>query len=401
MKLSYKAITKDGKAVKGEVEAKDVKEAATFLRTKGLLPTAIAPRLESQIMAHVPFVNAISLSDLVFFTRELSSMFTSGITLVQALRILKEQTENKAMADVIAGVVVDIEDGKPLSVAIAKYPKVFPVLYVSLIKSAEEGGLLDKILARLADNLDKEQKLRDEVRAALMYPLFVVITMVVVVIIMMVTAVPALSTLYSGFDVELPLPTLIVIGMSNFFVSFWPIIVIAVVCFIVFYRAWSKTAGGRLIVDDVSLKIPVIGKLLKQKTLAEFTRTLGLLIGSGALVVQALRGAAGSADNELYSNAIMDIANKVEKGVTIADGMAVYPLFPPILVQMVRIGEQTGKLDESLLKVADYFEREVDDTIKTLSTALQPFIIVVLGGGVIFLLLAIFLPIFNLVSVIK
>lgn len=401
MKLDYKAITRDGKPVKGEIEAKDVKDAASFLRTKGLLPTHIAPQLESRIMALVPFVNSVSLSDLVFFTRELSSMFASGITLVQALRILKEQTEKKAMADVIAGVVADIEDGKPLSIAISKYPRVFPQLYVSLIKSAEAGGLLDKVLARLADNLDKEQKLRDEVRGALMYPAFVIVAMVVVVIIMMVTAVPALSTLYSGFDVELPLPTLIVIGMSNFFVNFWPIVLVAVIGFIVGFRMFSRTEGGKLILDDLYLKIPVIGKLLRQKTLAEFTRTLGLLVGSGALVVQALRGAAGSANNLLYSNAIMDISSKVEKGVSIADGMSAYPLFPPILVQMVRISEQTGKLDEALLKVADYFEREVDETVKTLSTALQPFIIVILGGGVIFLLLAIFLPIFNLVSVIK
>lgn len=401
MKLTYTAITRDGKKVKGTIEGKDAKDAASFLRTKGMLPTQVTPELESQLLSYIPFVNRVGLGDLVFFTRELSSMFSSGIPLVQALRILKEQVEKKALVEVITGIIADVEDGKSMHVAIAKYPEVFPPLYISLVKSAEAGGLLDKILARLAENLDKQQRLRDEVRAALFYPAMVIVGMVVVAFITMMTAVPALKSLYGEYQAELPLPTLMLIGMSEFVTNFWYLIIGGIIVGIFLYRNWVKTEAGKVFMDNFVLKLPVIGKLLRETVLAEVTRTLGLLIGSGALVVPAIRGAAGSADNRLYQTALINVANRVEKGVSVGDAMSAYAIFPPIMTHMVRLGEQTGKLDESLLKVSVYFEREVEQMIKTLNTALQPFILVVLGGGVIFLLLAIFLPMFNLVSVVK
>lgn len=401
MRLSYTAITRDGKKLRGTLDAKDPKDAATFLRSRGLLPTNINAEIQSQLSSYIPFVNKVTLHDLVFFTRELSSMFSSGIPLVQALRILRDQTEKKPLLEVLNSVISDVEDGKSLHEAISKFPNVFPELYISLVTSAEAGGLLDKILQRLAENLDKQQKLRDEVRSALFYPVLVVVGMFVVAFVTMITAVPALKNLYGQYDTALPLPTQILISTSTFATNFWYIVIIGVVGSIVFYRWWTKTEAGKVMMDNLMLKLPVIGKLVRQKVLAELSRTFGLLIGSGAMVVPAIRAAAGSAGNRLYETTLINVASRVEKGITVGDAMGAYPIFPPMLVHMVKIGEETGKLDEALLKASAYFEHEVEQMVKTLNTALQPFILVVLGAGIIFLLLAIFMPMFSLVNVVK
>ncbi|RJQ37041.1 type II secretion system F family protein [Candidatus Microgenomates bacterium] len=401
MKLTYKAVDRGGKIIRGIIEAKDITEAAGHLRSKELLPISISSKYSDGMLGLSTLFNKFRSSDLVFFTRQLSSMLSSGLTLMQALNILKDQVQNPAVKDVVTDITSDIEGGKSLSGAISKYPDIFGPIYVSLIKAAETSGLLDKVLLRLSDNLEKEQKLKSAVKSALMYPAIVIIGMVIVVFIMMIFVIPQLSILYESLNVPMPMPTQIVIGISHFVVLFWPLIIgIGVISFI-FYKRWSKTESGGLIVDEFKLKIPIFGKLSKQIILTEFTRTLGLLIGAGTLVVEALNQTSSIAGNRVYKNAILGSARRVEKGMTVGDSMMYSILFPPIVVQMARIGEQTGKLDESLLKVSEYYEREVDQTVKTLMTALEPIIMVVLGSGVAFLIISIITPIYNLTSAIK
>lgn len=400
MKLRYKAISKEGKVLQGFFEAKDIQEAANYLRTKGLTPIQIT-QTDNKPWNNLPFFKKIKQSDLVLFTRQLSSMLSSGLTLMRGLEILKDQIENEAMTEVVNSIINEVEEGKTLAQAIEKHPKVFTPIYVSIIKAGEQSGLLDKVLSRLADNLEKQQKLKSTVKSALMYPVIVIILMVVVMVIMMIFVIPQLTVLYTNLNVPLPLPTQIIVAMSEILIGTWPILLIILGVGIYGFRKWARTKDGELVIDTLLLKLPVFGKLINQTILAEFSRTFGLLVGTGTLVVEALVETSETTGNVLFKNAIMDVSKQVEKGVTVGDAMAYYPLFPSLLIQLVRIGEQTGKVDETLVKASEYFEREVDQTVKTLTTAMEPFIMVVLGIGVAFLIISVITPIYSLISSIQ
>jgi type IV pilus assembly protein PilC len=401
MMFVYKAVSHDGTITKGLIEAQNVGEAATFLRNKSLIPVEIDKQKQKGALSPLTLFKRNSLSDLVLFTRQLSSMLTSGLTLMQSLLILKEQTQNPRIREVVNGIIEQVEEGKPLAFAIEKYPDIFSPIYIALIRAGESSGFLDKILLRLAENLEKQQKLRSTIRSALMYPAIIIVLMIAVTFVMMIFVIPPLSNLYTSLNVTLPLTTQVVIGISNFTIKFWWLVLGVSILLIYTLRYWSKTESGSLIIDDLILKVPIIGNLVRKTVLAEFSRTLGLLVGSGALVVQSLQESANVADNRIYRGAITEIAKRVEKGISIGDAMAVYTLFPPILVQMVKIGEQTGKLDESLIKVSEYFEREVDTLVKGLTTAIEPIIMLILGVGVAFLVTSIITPIYSITNAIK
>lgn len=402
MRLLYQAVTREGKKVRGIINASDTNEAAAYLRSKNFIPISISKENKNKFLDALPmFSQKITASDLVIFTRQLSSMLTAGLTLIKSLEILKEQLEKEAMIEIVDSIITDIEEGSTFSSAIAKYPQVFSSIYVSLIKASETSGLLDKSLLRLADNLEKQQKLKGTIKSALMYPIIVIILMAVVVVIMMVFVIPQLSVLYNDLNIPLPLPTQIIVSLSNFVIIFWPVILASIVLSVFFYRRWHKTEGGQLIIDNLLLKLPVFGVLIRKTILVEFSRTLGLMVGTGSLVVESLVKSADISGNIHYRNAILDVARRVEKGVTVGDAMAAYVLFPPVLVQLVKIGEQTGKLDETLIRASEYFEGEVNETVKALTTALEPFIMVVLGIGVAFLIISVITPIYSLTSSIQ
>ena len=401
MKLRYRAATKEGKISQGILDAKSIEEAAQYLRSKELTPIRVEQEVSNPLMS-LPFLNrGVKSSDLVLFTRQLSSMLSSGLTLMRSLEILKEQVQTPSMQDVIVQVISEVEEGKTLADAMKKHPNVFSSIYVSIIKAGEKSGLLDKVLNRLADNLEKEVKLKSTVKSALMYPVIVIILMVVVMVIMMIFVIPQLTVLYQNLNVPLPLPTQIVVGFTNLFIGTWPIFIAAFGFLIYGFRKWQKTKDGELIIDTTLLRLPVFGKLITQTILAEFSRTFGLLVGTGTLVVEALLETADTTGNVLFKNAIVDISRQVEKGITIGDAMGAYKLFPPLLIQLVKIGEQTGKVDETLVKASEYFEREVDQTVKTLTTAMEPFIMIVLGIGVAFLIISVITPIYSLISSIQ
>jgi len=401
VKLHYKAATKEGKIVQGILEAKDVNEAVLYLRNKEFLPIQIKKQEGDLKILSLFGIGKVKTNELVLFTRQMSSMLSSGLTLIRCLELYREQSQNAQMAEVIGGVISDVEEGKNFSSAIAKYPNVFTPIYISLIKAGEASGLLDKVLERLADNLEKQAKLKSTIKGAMMYPIIIVTLMIVVVFVMMIFVIPQLSGLYKNLNIALPLPTQIVMALSTFVVNFWPIVIGGGFGLFIFYSKWSKTEKGKSVMDALILKMPVFGKLTKETILTEFSRTFGLLVGTGTLIVEALLETADTTGNIYYRNAIKGMARQVEKGVPLGEAMVAYPLFPGMIVQLVKVGEQTGKVDESLSKASEYYEREVSQTVKTLTTAMEPFIMIVLGVGVAFLIISVITPIYSLISAIQ
>lgn len=402
MQLYYKAVSKEGKIITGIIDANDIRDAAIYLRNKDLIPVNIKKKEKSKLLDFLPIMSSrFKSKDVIVFTRQMSSMLNSGLTLLRSLEILRDQTGSEAMRTVIGGIINDIEEGASFSAAISKYPEAFSRVYMSLVKASEGSGLLDKALLRLSDNLEKQQKLRNTIKSALMYPIIVIMLMGIVVIVMLIFVIPQLSNLYKELNVPLPLPTQIVIAVSNAVVNFWPIFIGTPFVFSFLLRRWRRTEEGRILIDSFILKLPIFGQLIKKTILVEFSRTLGLLIGSGSLVVDSIIETSDVAGNMTFKNAIMEVSERVEKGISVGDAMSVYSLFPPILVQLVKVGEQTGKLDETLLKASEYFESEVDQSVKALTTAMEPIIMVILGIGVMFLIISVITPIYNLTSSIK
>lgn len=398
MRLYYRAITQDGKAIRGLIEAKDVEEAANYLRKHQFIPIKIIPESKTDFRRFFSFFNKVKSSDAVFFTRQLASMITSGLTLIQALNVLKNQTQNDALEEVIESIISDIEDGAMFSKALEKYPHIFSSIYIALIKTAETSGLLDKVLMRLAENLEKREKLIHSIRGALLYPIIVIIMMILVMIVMMVFVIPQLTVLYVDLNLKLPLTTQFIIGVSDFFINFWYIAITIGIVLFFYLRKWYHEPQGKKTVDIYLLKLPIFGNLFRDSMLAEFSRTLSLMITSGSLVVDSLVKSSEVVGNVIYEEAIALVARRVEKGVSMGDAMEASSLFPPIIVEMVKIGEQTGKLDNSLMKVSEYFEREVEDKVKVMSTLMEPVIMVLLAIGVGFLIISIITPIYNLIS---
>jgi type IV pilus assembly protein PilC len=398
MKLYYRAVGQDGKVVRGLIEAKDIKEAAYYLRKHQMLPIVISSGSKFNLSTLFPFLRKTNKKDVIFFTRQLASMLSSGLTLMQALTIMKDQIRKPGMNDVLQGLITRVEDGASFSSSLEKYPHLFSPIYIALLRAAESSGLLDKVLVRLSDNLERQQRLRSTIQGALVYPIIVLVMMVGVIIIMMVVAVPQLSAFYSSLGETLPLSTLLVIETSNFLINFWWLIILVSVAGVYFLRKWYRQETGRLVIDGVLLRIPIVGKLLSESFIVEFTRTLGLLIGTGSLVVDSLLKSADVVDNIIYRREIALVAKRVEKGISMGDALEASNIFPSILVQMVKIGDETGKLDDSLTRVSEYYEREVEQTVKTLLTAMEPAIMVVLGLGVGFLIFAVITPIYQVIS---
>ncbi len=402
MKLYYKAITQDGKSVRGIIEAKDPNEAADYLKKRQMVPVKIAAGSQVNLEELLPFLKRKpKKSEVVFFTRQMASMLTSGLTLMQALDVLKDQVQDQKMSEVVQGIISSIEDGKQFSIALERYPDVFSGIYVALIRAAESSGLLDKVLLRLADNLEKEEKLKGTIRGALLYPIMVVLMMIAVVVIMMIFVIPQLSVLYQNLNIPLPLPTQIVVGASNFVVKAWWLIIGILVILLYYFRKWHKTEVGKRVVDTFILQLPIFGKLISESVMVEFTRTFGLLVSTGTLVVDSLIKSADVVGNVKYKSAILLVSKRVEKGIAIGDAMEASDIFPPIVVEMAKIGEQTGKLDESMSRVSEYYEREVEQTVKTLTTAMEPIIMIILAIGVGFLIISIITPIYSLISSIQ
>ena len=398
MKFKYQAVTSDSKRIRGFVEAKEEKDAAAYLRKRNLTPVHIEEDKEVGFFKKLPFRGKVKSKDLVLFTRQLASMLESGLTLIKSLEILKDQISNNVLKETLGGCLVDLEEGKPFSVSIAKYPEIFSSVYVSLVAAGEKSGLLDKVFLRLAENLEKQQKLKNKVKGALIYPIIVIVLMIVVMMIMLLFVMPQLKTLYDGMGTELPTITKFILGISGFIKSTWPLLFGLFVVGIYGFHRWKKTPRGREVYDRRILGMPLFGNIIKNSILTEFSRTFGLLVGTGTLIVDALDESAGVTGNIIFELAIDNISKKVEKGVPVGESMSYSPLFPPLLVQLVKVGEETGKIDENLIKASEYFEEEVNQAVKTLTSSMEPMIMIVLGIGVGFLVFSVISPIYGLLN---
>jgi type IV pilus assembly protein PilC len=397
-RFTYKAKDKAGKLVTGEVEASSIGIAAKLVHDRGLVVIALAPVRESIFDIIKKFRERITTNDVTTFTRQLATMINAGLPITDALLILRSQSKG-AMQKVVAQILTDVEGGESLSVSLARHPKVFSPTFIALIKSGELGGVIDEVLARLADNMEKQQEFKGKVTGALIYPAIIVVGMVVVAIVMMIFVIPKLLSLYGDFDAKLPTATKILITISNAFLKFWPIFLVVLVVGVYGYLAYRKTPKGRRKTDELLFKLPIIGELQKQVVLTELTRTLSLMVGSGVSILDGLNISAGVVGNVVLSDALKDAAKQVEKGFPIAYSFSKHPeAFPFILSQMIAVGEETGKMQEVLQKVSHVFEIESDQKVKALTSAIEPLVMIILGVGVGFLVIAIILPIYNLTS---
>ncbi len=397
-RFNYKAKDKNGKLTTGEVEAANTSEAAKLIRNKGFYVISISPKMDNPLSIFKRLRERITTQDVATFTRQLSTMINAGLPITEALLVLRSQSKGP-MQTIVAQILADVEAGESLSASMEKHNKIFSRTYIALVKSGEVGGVMDTVLSRLADTLEKQQEFNGKVKGALIYPAIIVVGMVIVSFIMMIFVIPRLTSLYSEFGATLPLPTRILIGISSFMVNYWFLVVGAFGIGVYMFSLYRKTAQGRRQTDEWIFKIPVFGDLQRQVIMTELTRTMSLMVGSGVPILEALNITAEVVANSLISDALKDAAKQVEKGFPIAFSFSRHPeAFPFLLSQMIAVGEETGKMDEVLQKISHIFEVESDEKVKGLTAAIEPLVMVLLGLGVGFLVIAVILPIYNLTS---
>ncbi|MBM3282796.1 type II secretion system F family protein [Candidatus Gottesmanbacteria bacterium] len=396
-RFTYKVRNTQGKPQAGIVEAATLKQAAALLHDRSFFIVDLKEIKDRSLPLNIG-KNTISQNDLVHFTRQLSSMVTAGLTLIEALAILRQQLTKPSIIKLINQIEDDVRGGKAFYEALEKYPNIFPPAYLALVRAGEASGKLDALLLRLADNLEKSRDFRNKIRGILIYPIIVITGISLVATIVITVVIPKLTSLYKEFDIELPLPTQILISLSLFLVKFWWLLIILAFLTVFVILRWKQTNTGQHIFAAVALKLPVFGQLVAQSTIVETTRTLAILIDGGVPILTALEIAYGATGNILFKEAFSQAAKQVEKGFPLSEPLLNNPLFPPILGQMVAVGEQTGKQADSLSKVSTYFETEAEQAIRNLTTMIEPLIMVILGLGVAFLVIAVLVPIYSLTS---
>jgi type IV pilus assembly protein PilC len=396
MQYWYKALKKD-KVVTATIESNSPHEVVFFLKRNGYIPIEIK-KVESIMPKIEAMFNQVNFTDVVDFTRQLAIMLNAGLTLIDCFNILEKQIKKPGLLSLMQNINKDIMSGNTFSSALQKYPQYFPGLYVSLVKSGEASGKLSDILLKLAENLEKEREFRSKIKSALAYPVIVVIGMILVMFVMITFVIPKLLNMYEDFDVELPVTTQILITISDVSQKFWPLFLVAGFGLYFGFKRYLSTKKGRLVFDTLVLKAPVFGKIIQISSLVDATRTLAILIGSGVSILDGLNIIIETTGNMVYRNSFQNIYKQVEKGFSFGTALGNEGIYPPILVQMSTVGEQTGKLDDTLQRISRYFEAESEMAVKTLTTLIEPAILVVLGLGVGFLVISVITPIYNLTS---
>jgi len=399
MRFSYKAIKND-KIVTSGIEASTEIEVLNYLRKNAYTPISI--RQNQPLFPQFNSIfNKVAFVDIVDFTRQLAIMLNAGLTLVDCLAILEKQITKEGMVAVIRSIQKEILSGNTLSRALQKYPEHFSNLYIALVKSGEASGKMSDILLKLADNLEKQREFQSKIKGALTYPIVVFVGMIVIMFIMITFVMPKLLNLYKDFNIDLPISTKILMAVSSFLVHFWPFMIAGGFIASRFIQNYLKTVQGKLLLDTVMLRLPIFGKVVSISSLVDSTRTLSILIGSGVSILDTLSIIIETTENSLYRNSFKNILKQVEKGVSLGDSFNNENLFPPILVQMVTVGEQTGHLDDTMMRISHYFDLEAETSIKTITTLIEPLILVVLGVGVGFLVISVITPIYNLTTSFK
>lgn len=393
----YKARDLGGRLVQGKVEAAIASDAAKLLRERGLVVISIRPQ-RSSLLTFLTRSRGVGLSDLATFTRNFATMITAGLPITNALIILRTQSA-KSLTPAIEQILADVEGGMSLGAALEKHPKVFSSVYVALIKAGEGGGVLDQVLSRLADNVEAQREFQSKVKGALIYPVIVVVGMIAVAAIMIIFVLPKLLSLFADFNADLPISTKILIAVSNFASHYWFIVLAIIVGLVWVFRLYAQSSQGEEKIDRLKLKIPIYGPLQKEIILTEMTRTLGLLVGAGVSILEGLKIVSGVVDNVLIKKSLARASIQVEQGFALAHAFSQdKEIFPPMLYQMLAVGEETGKLDDAFLKVSHIFEQESANLVRGLTATVEPIVMIILGVGVGFLVVAVIMPIYSLTS---
>ena len=391
----WKGKNRLGEVQEGVIVSEGKDQAVATLKRNGIQVLSV----QAQRTAGTKGFGKVKPKDLAIFTRQFSVMIDAGLPLVQCLEILAAQQPDRGFQKVINTVRSDVEQGATLQNAMSKHPKVFNDLYVNMVGAGEAGGILDVILQRLSGYIEKAVKLTSQIKGAMMYPVAVVSIAIIVVTIIMVKVVPVFAALYDGVGSKLPAPTLLCLAISKVLVNYFYIVVALVAILIVGLRQYYRTMGGKLTIDNLLLKIPVLGDLLLKVSVARFCRTLGTLISSGVPILEGMDITARTAGNVVISRGILQAKDAVEQGRNISAPLAETKIFPSMVVQMISVGEATGALDAMLSKVADFYEDEVDNAVAALTSLMEPLIIFILGGVIGFIVIAMYMPIFNLANV--
>lgn len=395
---NWVAETKKGKVIKGELEAADEKSAGLQLRRRNLKIRKIKPK-PKDIFENVSFMQPkVTKKDIVIFTRQFSTMIDAGLPLVQGLTILADQTENKTFQRILKEVVKDVEGGASLAEALEKHPQVFDSLFVNLVAAGEVGGILDTILQRLAAYIEKAEKLKAQIKGAMTYPIVVVAIAIIVISVIMIFVIPVFQDMFASFGKALPVPTQIVVAMSDFTKGNILYMIGALILFVFLFKKYRGTTGGRKTTDTLSLKLPVFGPLLKKVAVARFSRTLGTMISSGVPIITALEIVAKTSGNVVLEEVIFDVRSSIAEGQPIAEPLSENDIFPNMVVQMIAVGEATGALDTMLEKIADFYDDEVDVAVAAMTAMLEPLLMVFLGGSIGGLVIAMYLPIFSMAA---
>lgn len=395
---AYQARDLQGAEHKGTIETADSHQAASILTKRGLVVISLKMAQPEGQKFWERYTERISFSDIVIMTRQLSTMIESGLVVSEALDILTEQQGNKRFKAVLESISRDVKAGLELATALKKHPDVFSPLYCNLVNAGEQAGKLDVVLSQMAANLEKDREFRNRIRGAMIYPIIVVVMMGGVVSVMMLFVIPKLTVLYSQSNIDLPLPTKILITTSNIFTNFWWLLIIILVGGVIAFRRWVRTAQGREIFDSLTLKMPVVGKIVEGSSLTNFTRTFGLLTTAGIPILESLSIVIEVLNNVVYRKALQNSLRGVERGLTLSAQLEGSTAFPKIVPQMFRVGEETGKVDQVSFKLAEYFQQETDNIVKNLTVVIEPVVLVILGVGVAFLVLSIILPIYKLTT---
>ncbi len=388
-----------GQIQKGQLDVPNKDEVGAYLRKNRLILVNVreAPK-QIKLSLGGPRVKT---RDIVIFTRQFATMINAGLPLVQSLNILAAQTENKTLQSVTRAVVYDVESGNTLADAFSKHPKAFTQLYVNMVAAGEAGGILDTILIRLATFLEKNDALVRKVKGAMVYPGVIITVAFVAIAVLLIFVIPTFQSMFASANLELPLPTRIVIGMSNFLIHYWWAL-IGVIGGIVFaIRQYYGTPAGKKQLDGMLLKAPVLGDVIRKSAVSRFTRTLGTLVSSGVSILEGLEITAKTAGNQVVHDAVMESRQSIAGGETIAAPLEKSKVFPPMVISMIAVGEQTGGLDEMLSKIADFYDEEVDVAVSALLSLMEPAMIVVLGVIVGGMVVAMYLPIFDMMNAVQ
>jgi type IV pilus assembly protein PilC len=400
---AFRVRTRDGRVVDGTMEADGEAAVANKLRAQGMVPVTIKKEGGKAMKKDLHLLpQRVKLKDVALFARQFSTMISSGLSLLRTLNILAEQTENPLLAKTIAAVRDDVERGSSLSASMSKHPKAFNHLFVAMVRAGETGGQLDTVLTRVADNFEADYKLRQKVKSAMTYPVVVAGIAVLLVTVMLLFVVPTFAEMFTGLGGELPLPTAILLKLSQWSKFLVPGFIIGGIGgYIGYKRGRKNSAQVRLVTDKIKLKVPIFGELFQKVALSRFARTLALLLRAGVPVLQALDIVAETTGNEVLTRATNEVKESVRSGETMAGPLGRHDIFPPMVVQMIGVGEDTGALDQMLDKVSDFYDQEVESTTESLTSLIEPLMIAVLGGIVGSMIVALYMPMFAIFDLIK